>query len=225
MRHETRRPGATARRAIFVARRRGPPQPRRPSRSCEAAILPKNRAKGTLSPMNAHDTGENRPPAEWPVWNGRRVDASGRYRHPVDWQAEFKPLSIPDMFDRGVALAGGEPVTDFFGKRTSYRDAMTAGAADCCGAAAFGHRQGRPGRPVPAQCPALSDRLLRHHDRGCDGGELLAALHGRGTVRAGRRFGRDDAVHGQFQRAFAHRDRGAGPVRGRTGWWSATCPA
>ena len=74
--------------------------------------------------MNAHDKGENRPPPEWPVWNGRRLDASGRYRHPVDWQTDFKPLSVPDMFDRGVALAGNEPVTDFFGKRTSYRDAM-----------------------------------------------------------------------------------------------------
>ncbi len=74
--------------------------------------------------MNAHNIGENRPPPEWPVSHGRRLDTGGRYRHPVDWQCEFKPLSVPDMFDRGVALAGGEPVTDFFGKRTSYRDAM-----------------------------------------------------------------------------------------------------
>ena len=74
--------------------------------------------------MNAHNIGENRPPPEWPVWNDSWVDAGGRYRHPVEWQSEFKPLSVPDMLDRGVALAEKEPVTDFLGKRTSYREAM-----------------------------------------------------------------------------------------------------
>ncbi|WP_230279594.1 long-chain fatty acid--CoA ligase [Croceicoccus sp. Ery15] len=74
--------------------------------------------------MNAHNIRENLPPSEWPVSDGERLDLDGHYRHPGAWDSQFEPLSVPDMFARGVDLAGEKDVADFYGRRLSYRDAM-----------------------------------------------------------------------------------------------------
>lgn len=70
---------------------------------------------------------ESMPGGEWP-----RGDANATYRHPVRWDGEFEPLSLPDLFERGVALAGTRKIVDFYGRRTSYlemREEMRSVAA------------------------------------------------------------------------------------------------
>ena len=54
--------------------------------------------------------------------NGRRLDGEGHYRHPVDWEAGFEPLSVPDMLARGAQMAGDRDVADFLGKTLTYRE-------------------------------------------------------------------------------------------------------
>jgi len=56
-------------------------------------------------------------PVEWPG------DASPEnYRHPIAWDSEIEPLTLPDLFERGVCLAGTRKIVDFYGRRTSYVD-------------------------------------------------------------------------------------------------------
>lgn len=76
--------------------------------------------------MDAHNNniGEDAPPPEWPIANGRRLDGEGHYRHPVDWEAGFEPLSVPDMLARGAQMAGDRDVADFLGKTLTYREAL-----------------------------------------------------------------------------------------------------
>ncbi|WP_245638487.1 long-chain-fatty-acid--CoA ligase [Croceicoccus bisphenolivorans] len=56
-------------------------------------------------------------PGEWP-----REATPVNYRHPIAWDSEFEPLSVPDLFERGVCLAGTRKIADFYGRRTSYVD-------------------------------------------------------------------------------------------------------
>ncbi|AKM11935.1 AMP-dependent synthetase [Croceicoccus naphthovorans] len=44
------------------------------------------------------------------------------YRHPIAWDSEFEPLSLPDLLERGMHLAGNRKIVDFYGRRTSYVD-------------------------------------------------------------------------------------------------------
>jgi len=63
--------------------------------------------------------------AEWP-----QDDADGQvaaqYRHPIAWDSEFEPMSVPELLARGAQLAGDRKIVDFYGRRTSYPDMVAA---------------------------------------------------------------------------------------------------
>lgn len=69
------------------------------------------------------DNNERMLPAEWPgsADGPLRRDS---YRHPIPWNSGFEPLSVPDLFERGVHLAGDQKIVDFYGRRTSYREML-----------------------------------------------------------------------------------------------------
>ncbi len=58
-------------------------------------------------------------PGEWPRCGPGEAEPRN-YRHPIAWSSAFEPLSVPDLFERGVALAGDKKIVDFYGRRTSY---------------------------------------------------------------------------------------------------------
>ncbi|HEX2794882.1 MAG TPA: AMP-binding protein [Croceicoccus sp.] len=60
-------------------------------------------------------------PGEWPR-SGPGEGEPHNYWHPVAWSSAFEPLSVPDLFARGVVLGGAKKVVDFYGRRTSYRE-------------------------------------------------------------------------------------------------------
>jgi long-chain acyl-CoA synthetase len=43
-----------------------------------------------------------------------------RYAHPVHWEQQFAPLSVPAMLENSVAARGNDPLIDFYGRRYSY---------------------------------------------------------------------------------------------------------
>ncbi|HKT86008.1 MAG TPA: AMP-binding protein [Novosphingobium sp.] len=45
-----------------------------------------------------------------------------RYAHPCDWQQEFAPLTMTDMFAATVAQFGSRPLADFLGRRYTYSE-------------------------------------------------------------------------------------------------------
>ena len=42
------------------------------------------------------------------------------YAHPGEWDRDFPPLSLPDLFARAVAGHGAKPLVEFFGRTWSY---------------------------------------------------------------------------------------------------------
>ena len=44
------------------------------------------------------------------------------YVHPIAWNTEFAPLTLPAIFDASVARSGAAPLTDFMGGRLSYAE-------------------------------------------------------------------------------------------------------
>ncbi|MDR7102207.1 long-chain fatty acid--CoA ligase [Croceicoccus sp. BE223] len=60
-------------------------------------------------------------PGEWPR-SGPGEGEPHNYRHPIAWSSAFEPLSVPDLFARGVALGGTKKIVDFYGRRTSYAE-------------------------------------------------------------------------------------------------------
>ncbi|WP_240654660.1 long-chain-fatty-acid--CoA ligase [Croceicoccus ponticola] len=66
--------------------------------------------------MNVNNM-ERMLPGEWP-----REASPSNYRHPIAWDSDFEPMSLPDLFERGVGIAGNRKIVDFYGRRTSYLD-------------------------------------------------------------------------------------------------------
>ena len=50
----------------------------------------------------------------------------GCYDHPVAWNQQFEPLSLPDMLRRSVELGADRPCLDFYGRRFSYAQCLDA---------------------------------------------------------------------------------------------------
>jgi long-chain acyl-CoA synthetase len=44
-----------------------------------------------------------------------------RYAHPCDWQQDFAPMAMTEMFAASVAEHGERPLADFLGRRFTYR--------------------------------------------------------------------------------------------------------
>ena len=44
------------------------------------------------------------------------------YQHPCNWDMDFVPLSVPQMFADSVAVHGDRPLVDFMGRRYRYND-------------------------------------------------------------------------------------------------------
>src|ERR1044072_7545366 len=42
------------------------------------------------------------------------------YRHPVPWDTDFPPLSMPAMLAATAARVPGAPMLDFYGRKVSY---------------------------------------------------------------------------------------------------------
>ena len=78
-----------------------------------------------------------------------------------------------------------------------------------------GGGQGRPRRPVPAQCAYLHPGLLRRDAGRGHRGQLLAALHRRRARGASRGLGHPADRHARCAGAFAHRHRSAARFAGR----------
>lgn len=64
------------------------------------------------------------------------------YAHPGIWEQDFAPLAMPDLFARSVERCGERPLIDFFGRTTSYREAMAQARAFAAGLQAEGYGKG-----------------------------------------------------------------------------------
>jgi long-chain acyl-CoA synthetase len=64
------------------------------------------------------------------------------YQHPTQWEQDFAPLSLPDMFAASARRAPTAPLIDFMGRKFSY--AEVAGGIDrvACGLQRMGVRKG-----------------------------------------------------------------------------------
>ena len=117
---------------------------------------------------------------------------SAAYRHPDALGDEHIPPLVPDRDVRGSGRgSAGRPAADRFPRVAiiPMPRRWTARTASRRGSPSFGLRAGRPDWAVPAQRAALCRGLFRHPQARRDGGQFLAALHGRGTGASGRRFG------------------------------------
>jgi len=64
------------------------------------------------------------------------------YRHPVPWETDFPPLTVPDMLARSVARAPDAPMLDFYGRIFSYRTVQDSARRLAKGLLDFGIRPG-----------------------------------------------------------------------------------
>jgi len=62
----------------------------------------------------------------------------GHYDHPIPWDQQFPPLSLPDMLRAGAEDEGRRVLADFYGRRYSYRDCYEAARRFACGLIALG---------------------------------------------------------------------------------------
>lgn len=74
---------------------------------------------------------------EWPP----PLEASA-YRHPADWTLDLEPLSLPEMFERAVAIRPRAPLIDFFGRKFTYAEVAGLARRVATGLAALGIRAG-----------------------------------------------------------------------------------
>ena len=82
------------------------------------------------------------------------------YVHPIAWDTEFAPLTLPAMFDASVARSGAAALTDFMGARLSYAEigdkaARFAGALVACGLA--------KGDRIGLYLPNVPDYLIAYY--------------------------------------------------------------
>lgn len=64
------------------------------------------------------------------------------YRHPGDWDQDFSPLSMVDMFDQASAKAGHAPLIDFLGRHYSYAETLDGANRVAKGLRALGYGPG-----------------------------------------------------------------------------------
>src|ERR1044072_1335522 len=60
------------------------------------------------------------------------------YRHPVPWDTDFPPLSMPAMLAGTAARVPGAPMLDFYGRKFRYGQVHHAAQRIACGLAAHG---------------------------------------------------------------------------------------
>ncbi len=65
-----------------------------------------------------------------------------RYEHPGVWDRSFPPLSMPDLFAASVAAHPASPVSDFYGRVTSYAAILAEARAFAAGLQALGIARG-----------------------------------------------------------------------------------
>jgi long-chain acyl-CoA synthetase len=64
------------------------------------------------------------------------------YAHPCSWDQHFAPLAMTDLFAASVSAYGERPLTDFFGRITSYEKIMDEARAFAAGLQAHGFAKG-----------------------------------------------------------------------------------
>jgi long-chain acyl-CoA synthetase len=64
------------------------------------------------------------------------------YAHPCDWDQDFPPLAMTDLFAASVAAYPDRVLSDFYGRTTSYAETMAAARAFAAGLQAFGVAKG-----------------------------------------------------------------------------------
>jgi long-chain acyl-CoA synthetase len=67
-------------------------------------------AIASASPLASHAADDGAP-----IWKTR-------YNHPCEWDQQFAPLSLPDMFFRSAGRKGSAPLLDFMGRKYSYAE-------------------------------------------------------------------------------------------------------
>ncbi len=65
-----------------------------------------------------------------------------RYAHPCVWDQSYPPLSMPDLFAASVAAYPGSPLSDFYGRVTSYSGILAEARAFAAGLQARGIAKG-----------------------------------------------------------------------------------
>ncbi len=64
------------------------------------------------------------------------------YRHPVPWDSDYPPLSMPALFDAAAARHADRPAIDFLGRRYSYAELADGVRRVATGLAALGYGKG-----------------------------------------------------------------------------------
>lgn len=86
------------------------------------------------------------------------------YVHPEQWDQQFAPLAMTELFAASVAAHGDSPLVDFFGRRFTYREMMAEAYAFAAGLQAMGIARGdRVGLflpNVPIYIPAYFGAML-----------------------------------------------------------------
>ncbi len=65
-----------------------------------------------------------------------------RYAHPCDWDQAFAPLALTDLFAASAAAWPDRPLSDFYGRLTTYRETMAEAQAFAAGLQAMGVARG-----------------------------------------------------------------------------------
>jgi long-chain acyl-CoA synthetase len=64
------------------------------------------------------------------------------YNHPCAWQQDFAPLAMTDLFAASVAAHADRPLSDFYGRTTTYAETMAEACAFAAGLQASGITKG-----------------------------------------------------------------------------------
>ena len=64
------------------------------------------------------------------------------YRHPVAWDSDYPPLSMPALFDASAARHAQRPAIDFLGRHYSYAELADGVRRVATGLAALGYGKG-----------------------------------------------------------------------------------
>ena len=64
------------------------------------------------------------------------------YQHPTEWDQEFAPLSLPEMFKASAARRGQAPLIDFMGRKYSYAETADGVRRVACGLQRLGIARG-----------------------------------------------------------------------------------
>lgn len=64
------------------------------------------------------------------------------YRHPTQWDVDYPPLSLVEMFETAAARAGAAPLIDFLGRRYSYAETLDGANRVAYGLNALGYGPG-----------------------------------------------------------------------------------